>query len=111
MLCSSLFYPSSLSAYCNKKLLLVDNKPELLKKITTAFNIKEEIAAAKVEKPDLAILDVMLPNGDGAFLFIFSSSCAHALCPAEDLHTRTQSRQDGPNPPPGSAAAKFPYKT
>ena len=61
----------------NKKLLLVDDEPELLKMITailtdegfqylvTAPNMKEGIAAAKAEKPDLAILDVMLPDGDG----------------------------------------------
>ena len=61
----------------SKKLLLVDDEPELLKMITailtdegfqylvTAPNMKEGIAAAKAEKPDLAILDVMLPDGDG----------------------------------------------
>lgn len=61
----------------NKKLLLVDDEPELLKMITailtdegfqylvTAPNMKEGIAAVKAEKPDLAILDVMLPDGDG----------------------------------------------
>jgi len=61
----------------NKKLLLIDDEPELLKMITvilsdegfqnlvTALNMKEGIAAAKAEKPDLAILDVMLPDGDG----------------------------------------------
>ena len=60
-----------------KKLLLVDDEPELLKMVTailvdegfehpvTAANMKEGIAAAKAEKPDLAILDVMLPDGDG----------------------------------------------
>jgi len=61
----------------NKKLLLVDDEPELLKMVTailtddgflhliTAANVKEGLAAAKGEKPDLAILDVMLPDGDG----------------------------------------------
>ena len=61
----------------NKKLLLVDDEPELLKMVTailadegfqhlvTAANMKEGVAAAKAEKPDLAILDVMLPDGDG----------------------------------------------
>ncbi len=61
----------------NKKLLLVDDEPELLKMVTailtddgflhlvTAANRKEGLAAAKSEKPDLAILDVMLPDGDG----------------------------------------------
>ena len=61
----------------SKKLLLVDDEPELLKmvsailadegfqRLVTADNMKEGIAAAKAEKPDLAILDVMLPGGDG----------------------------------------------
>ena len=61
----------------SKKLLLVDDEPELLKMVSailvdggfsclvTAANMKEGIAAAKAEKPDLAILDVMLPDGDG----------------------------------------------
>ena len=61
----------------SKKLLLVDDEPELLKMVTailadegfqrlvTAANMKEGIAAAKAEKPDLAILDVMLPDGEG----------------------------------------------
>ena len=61
----------------SKKLLLVDDEPELLKMVTailtdegfqrlvTAANMKKGIAAAKAEKPDLAILDVMLPDGDG----------------------------------------------
>ena len=61
----------------SKKLLLVDDEPELLKmvsailadegfsRLVTAANMKEGIAAAKAEKPDLAILDVMLPDGDG----------------------------------------------
>ncbi len=61
----------------NKKLLLVDDEPELLRMITailaddgflhlvTAANMKEGLAAAKSARPDLAILDVMLPDGDG----------------------------------------------
>ena len=61
----------------SKKLLLVDDEPELLKmvsailtdegfqRLVTAEHMKEGIAAAKAEKPDLAILDVMLPDGDG----------------------------------------------
>lgn len=61
----------------NKKLLLVDDEPELLKMVTailaddgfqylvTAVNMKEGVSAAEKEKPDLAILDVMLPDGDG----------------------------------------------
>ena len=61
----------------SKKLLLVDDEPELLNMVTailadegfrhlvTAANMKDGLAAAKTEKPDLAILDVMLPDGDG----------------------------------------------
>lgn len=61
----------------NKKLLLVDDEPDLLEMVTailsdegfgnivTAFSVKEGISAAQNEKPDLAILDVMLPDGDG----------------------------------------------
>ena len=60
-----------------KKLLLVDDEPELLKMLTTilrdagfqnivtASSIKESILAAQNEKPDMAVLDVMLPDGDG----------------------------------------------
>lgn len=33
--------------------------------LVTALNRKEGIAAAKAQKPDLAVLDVMLPDGDG----------------------------------------------
>ena len=62
-----------------KKLLLVDDEPELLKMVTailkddgfentvSAASVKEGTAVAKNEKPDLAILDVMLPDGDGFF--------------------------------------------
>ena len=61
----------------NKKLLLVDDEPELLKMVTsllsddgfrnivTAVSVKDGISAVQNEKPDLAILDVMLPDGDG----------------------------------------------
>ena len=61
----------------SKKLLLVDDEPELLKMVSAiladegfqrlviAANMKEGIAAAKAEKPDLAILDVILSDGDG----------------------------------------------
>ncbi|MGN6711598.1 response regulator transcription factor [Anaerocolumna jejuensis] len=60
-----------------KKLLLVDDEPELLKMVITilkddgfenivsATSVKEGVAAATREKPDLAVLDVMLPDGDG----------------------------------------------
>ena len=36
--------------------------------IVAANNVKDGITAAKEEKPNLAILDVMLPDGDGFFL-------------------------------------------
>ena len=61
----------------SKNLLLVDDEPEILKMVTailsdegfrhlvTAANMKDGVAAAKTKKPDLAILDVMLPDGDG----------------------------------------------
>ncbi len=63
-----------------KKILLVDDEPELLtlvavilkedgfENIMTASTVSEGIDAAKTQKPDLAILDVMLPDGDGFFL-------------------------------------------
>lgn len=61
----------------NKKLLLVDDEPELLKmvcsilkdagfvNIVTAKNCQEAVTASKEQKPDIAVLDVMLPDGDG----------------------------------------------
>ncbi|MCM1257963.1 MAG: response regulator transcription factor [Roseburia sp.] len=61
----------------NKRILLVDDEPELLEmvvsilraegflNISTAKNVKEAVAAAENLKPELAILDVMLPDGDG----------------------------------------------
>ena len=61
----------------NKKIMLVDDEPDLLKMVTAiltddgfeniiaAASAREGVAAAKEEKPDLAILDVMLPDGDG----------------------------------------------
>ena len=61
----------------NKKLLLVDDEPELLRMVTsilsdegfenivTAVSVKEGTSAVQNEKPDLAILDVCLPDGDG----------------------------------------------
>lgn len=64
-----------------KKILLVDDAPELLtlvsqvltdegfQTILTASSVKEGLAAAKSQKPDLAVLDVMLPDGDGFSLF------------------------------------------
>lgn len=60
-----------------KKLLLVDDEPALLKMVSDilkdadfeniiiAKTVKEAVTTTKEEKPDLAILDVMLPDGDG----------------------------------------------
>ena len=60
-----------------KRLLLVDDEQELLKMVTdilkdagfetilTAMTVKEAVLIAKNEKPDLIVLDVMLPDGDG----------------------------------------------
>ena len=61
----------------SKRLLLVDDEQELLKMVTdilkdagfetilTAASVKEAVMVAKQKKPDLMILDVMLPDGDG----------------------------------------------
>lgn len=61
----------------SKKLLLVDDEPQLLKMVSdilkdtgfeniiVAMSVKEAVSAAKKEKPDLMVLDVMLPDGDG----------------------------------------------
>lgn len=61
----------------DKKILLVDDEPELLKmvaailkddgfgNIAVAGTVKGGIAKAREQSPDLAILDVMLPDGDG----------------------------------------------
>lgn len=63
-----------------KKLLLVDDEPELLimvsgilisagfENILTAASVKEAVSTARMENPDLMMLDVMLPDGDGFFL-------------------------------------------
>lgn len=60
-----------------KKIMLVDDEPELLKLVTTilkdngfqniltASSVQEGITVTKNTSPDLAILDVMLPDGDG----------------------------------------------
>ena len=60
-----------------KKLLLVDDAPEILTMVRdilkdagfaavlTATSAHEAIQAAKAETPDLIVLDVMLPDGDG----------------------------------------------
>ena len=60
-----------------KKILLVDDEPELRKlvidilsddgfsNIIDAGTVQTGLISARQEKPDLAILDVMLPDGDG----------------------------------------------
>lgn len=60
-----------------KKILLVDDEPELLEmvvsflkeegfeQVVTADTVEKAIEEAKLHPPDLAILDVMLPDGDG----------------------------------------------
>ena len=60
-----------------KKILLVDDEPELRKlvidilsddgfsNIIDAGTVQTGLVLARQEKPDLAILDVMLPDGDG----------------------------------------------
>ena len=66
-----------LSFLHTKKILLVDDEPELRKlvidilsddgfsNIIDAGTVKTGLILARQEKPDLAILDVMLPDGDG----------------------------------------------
>ena len=61
----------------SKRLLLVDDEQELLKMVSdilkdagfetvlTAMSVKKAILTAKEETPDLIVLDVMLPDGDG----------------------------------------------
>lgn len=61
----------------HKKIMLVDDEPGLLtlivdilkddgfSNIITAATVKAGVQLCKIEHPDLAILDVMLPDGDG----------------------------------------------
>lgn len=61
----------------SKKILLVDDESELLQMVEdifrqagfqnllTAATCREAVRIAREEKPDLAVLDVMLPDGDG----------------------------------------------
>lgn len=61
----------------SKRILLVDDEPELLKLVTSILNedgyyliytsstFSEALSLFKKVKPDAAILDVMLPDGDG----------------------------------------------
>ena len=61
----------------NKRILLVDDEPELQNMVTsilskegfsnirTAGNVRDAVTAASEFHPEFAILDVMLPDGDG----------------------------------------------
>ena len=61
----------------NKRILLVDDEQELLdmvlsilteygfQNVKTAKNIKEAVKQAEASRPELAVLDVMLPDGNG----------------------------------------------
>ncbi|GIP00491.1 DNA-binding response regulator [Paenibacillus lautus] len=61
----------------NKKILIVDDEPEIREmierflrkegffRIYTASNFTDALAVTRLEKPDVAILDVMLPDRDG----------------------------------------------
>lgn len=60
-----------------KKILLVDDEPELLRlletvlaadgftQVFTAANVAQALAAYREHRPDLSVLDVSLPDGDG----------------------------------------------
>lgn len=64
----------------SKDILLVDDEPELVKMVTTILQddgfqnirsadcVENAMAAIHMQTPDLAILDVMLPDGDGFML-------------------------------------------
>ncbi len=64
----------------NKRILLVDDEQELLdmvasilreegfRNIWTAESVKDALSAAAKIKPEFAVLDVMLPDGDGFYL-------------------------------------------
>lgn len=64
----------------NKRILIVDDEPEILNmvvsildaegftSIETAASVKDALNLAAGFQPELAILDVMLPDGDGFFL-------------------------------------------
>lgn len=64
----------------NKKILVVDDEPQLLKLLETIFrkegyhqlfcagSVKEAFALFIKNRPDIAVLDIMLPDGDGLSL-------------------------------------------
>lgn len=61
----------------DRKILIVDDEPEIVQmivdflhkegfyRIYSAFNCNEALMICRRDKPDIAILDVMLPDGDG----------------------------------------------
>lgn len=61
----------------NKKILIVDDEPEIREmierflrkegffRVYTAGNVAHALTMCRMEKPDAAILDIMLPDGDG----------------------------------------------
>ena len=65
----------------NKKILLVDDEPDLLemveeilakegyRNIRRAGTVKEALEVFQEWQPEMAVLDVMLPDGDGFGLF------------------------------------------
>lgn len=71
----------------NKRILLVDDEQELLNmvvsilkddgfsNIKTAMSVSEALIAAQSFKPQLAVLDVMLPDGDGFSLMSELKKC------------------------------------
>lgn len=58
-----------------RKVLVIDDEPDLVEmirmalermfEVTTAFNGKEGVAKARKERPDVIVLDVMMPEKDG----------------------------------------------
>ena len=79
----------------DRKILLVDDNRELLMmirdtlrrsgytRIVTAENVKEAVECFGKEEPDMAILDIMLPDGDGFTLFRGSGrrrTCRFCFC-------------------------------
>lgn len=77
----------------SRKILVVDDEPGLLRmvgdilaadgftRVVKAGNVAEALVAFRREKPDLAVLDVMLPDGDGFTLCRFLRD----LCPDDPI--------------------------